>query len=294
MRDIALLVNPTSGRGRARQAGHRAAERLRRDGASVTELVGTDAAHALRLAERAVADGTDALVVCGGDGVMNLALRAAVGTSTPIGLVPAGTGNDYARMMGVHGSDPETAARVVLTGGTIAIDAGRCGEHWFGTVLAGGFDARVNERTNRMSWPRGTWRYNLAVLVELARLRPLDYTLELDGRTWHTSAVLVAVGNGTSYGGGMRICPGASWTDGWFDVTVIGPVAARRLVRVLPTVYDGRHVEYPQVTTVRARRVSVSTPGVTAYADGEPLQRLPLTAECVPRAVNVLVPAGQF
>ncbi|ASU81263.1 sphingosine kinase [Actinopolyspora erythraea] len=290
MRDIALLVNPTSGRGRAREAARRAARRLRRDGASVTELVGTDGAHALRLAEHAVAAGTDALVACGGDGIMNTALRAAVGTTTPIGLVPAGTGNDYARMLGLHGSEPESAARVVLAGRTGAIDAGRCGEHWFGTVLACGFDAKVNERTNRMSWPRGKWRYNLAVLAELARLRPLDYTLELDGEPWRTSAVLVAIGNGPSYGGGMRICPGSSLVDGWFDVTVIGPVAARRLVRVLPTVYSGGHVAYPQVTTVRARRVSVSTPEVTAYGDGEPLARLPLTAECVPRAVNVLVP----
>ncbi|SFD61795.1 diacylglycerol kinase [Actinopolyspora alba] len=291
MRDISLLVNPTSGKGRAREAARRAAERLRRDGASVTELVGTDAAHAARLAEHAVASGTDALVACGGDGIMNIALRAAVGTATPIGLIPAGTGNDYARMLGLHGSDPEDAARVVLAGVTSAIDAGRCGEQWFGTVLACGFDAKVNERTNRMSWPRGKWRYNLAVVAELAKLRPLDYRLELDGESWETSAVLVAIGNGPSYGGGMRICPGASCVDGWFDVTVIGPVAARRLIRLLPTVYDARHVEYSQVTTVRARRVSVSTPGVTAYGDGEPLARLPLTAECVPGAVNVLVPA---
>ncbi|MDP9642389.1 diacylglycerol kinase (ATP) [Actinopolyspora lacussalsi] len=291
MRDISLLVNPTSGKGRAREAARRAAERLRRDGASVTELVGTGATHAARLAEHAVASGTDALVACGGDGIMNIALRAAVGTVTPIGLIPAGTGNDYARMLGLHGSDPEDAARVVLAGVTSAIDAGRCGEQWFGTVLSCGFDAKVNERTNRMSWPRGKWRYNLAVVAELAKLRPLDYRLELDGESWETSAVLVAIGNGPSYGGGMRICPEASYVDGWFDVTVIGPVAARRLIRLLPTVYDGRHVEYSQVTTVRARRVSVSTPGVTAYGDGEPLARLPLTAECVPGAVNVLVPS---
>lgn len=290
MRDISLLVNPASGKGRAREAARRAVGWLRRAGASVTELVGTDAAHALRLAEHAVASGTEALVVCGGDGIMNTALRAAVGTATPIGLIPAGTGNDYARMLGVHGSDPETAARVVLDGGTRALDAGRCGEHWFGTVLAGGFDARVNERTNRMSWPRGEWRYNLAVLVELARLRPLDYVLELDGERRRTRAVLVAVGNGPSYGGGMRICPDAVPDDGLLDVTVIGPVAPRRLLRVLPTVYSGKHVEYSQVSTFRARRVSLSVPAVTAYADGEPLAEAPWDVECVPRAVNVLVP----
>ncbi|NHD17805.1 MULTISPECIES: diacylglycerol kinase [unclassified Actinopolyspora] len=290
MRDISLLVNPASGGGRARETARRAIDWLRRAGAVVDELVGGDAAESAELARRAVASGTDALVACGGDGVVNLALRAAVGTTTPIGLIPAGTGNDYARMLGLHGSAPETAARVVLDGGTRAIDAARCGDRWFGTVLAGGFDARVNERTNRMSWPRGKWRYNLAVLAELARLRPLDYALELDGERRRTRAVLVAVGNGASYGGGMRICPDAVPDDGVLDVTVIGPVTAGRLVRVLPTVYSGKHVDHPQVSTFRARRVSVSVPGVTAYADGEPLAGTPLEVECVPRAVDVLVP----
>ncbi|NYH80278.1 diacylglycerol kinase (ATP) [Actinopolyspora biskrensis] len=287
---IALLVNPASGGGQARDAARRAARSLRAGGAVVDELVGCDAAESAELARRAVHAGVDALVACGGDGIANIALRAVVGTSTPMGLVPAGTGNDYARMLGIHGSDPETAARVVLDGGTRVIDAARCGDRWFGTVLAGGFDARVNERTNRMSWPRGKWRYNLAVLAELARLRPLDYVLELDGERRHTRAVLVAVGNGPSYGGGMRICPDAVPDDGLLDVTVIGQVAARRLIRVLPTVYSGKHVEYSQVSTFRARRVSLSVPGVTAYADGEPLAGAPLDVECVPRAVDVLVP----
>ncbi len=292
--DVAMLVNPASGGGRAAGAARRAIDHLRGAGVGVAELAGRDEAEALGLARDAVARGTGALVACGGDGIVNVALQAVAGTRTPFGVIPAGTGNDHARMLGISRHDPVAAARVVRDGHARPIDLGRVtgagGDRWFGTVLAGGFDAKVSDRTNRMSWPRGRLRYNLAIVAELAALKPMEYVIELDGRRWETRATLVAVGNGRSYGGGMRICPSAVDDDGRFDVTVIGEVPARRLVRVLPTVYKGTHVDYPQVTTYRARSVAVSTPGVTAYADGERFMPLPVTCECVSRAAFALVP----
>ena len=126
--------------------------------------------------------------------------------------------------------------------------------------------------------------------LELAALKPMEYVIEMDGQRWETSAMLVAVGNGQSYGGGMQICPSAIDDDGQFDVTVIGETSVGRLVRVFPTIYKGRHVDYPRVNTYRARSVTLSTPDVTAYADGERFTPLPVTCECVPRAAVVLVP----
>lgn len=292
--EVALLVNPTSGDGRAAAVAARVADYLRRSGVVVDELRGRDQTEALELARRAVERGTGALVSCGGDGIVNVALQAVAGTSTPFGVIPAGTGNDHARMLGIPRNDPMAAARIVLEGRVRPVDlgstTGQRGQRWFGTVLAGGFDAKVTDRTNRLSWPRGKARYNLAMLIELAALKPMEYVIELDGRQWETSAMLVAVGNGQSYGGGMRICPSAVDDDGLLDITVIGETSVGRLLRVFPTIYKGRHVESPRVATYRARSVTLSTPGVTAYADGERFTSLPVTCDCVPHAALALTP----
>lgn len=284
--ELSLLTNPRSD---ALTAKH-ALDTLRAAGCSVRVLAGRDEPESLALARRAVAEGTGALVACGGDGMVNIALQAVAQTATPLGVIPTGTGNDHARMLGIPLHDPAAAARIVARGTSRPIDLGRVGERWFGTAFAGGFDAKVSDRANRLRWPRGKLRYNLAVLAELSVLRPLRYELELDGRVLHTEAMLVAVGNGSSYGGGMRVCPAAELDDGLFDVTVIGPTDRARLVRLLPTIYSGAHVRYPQVSTYRASRVRLSTPDLLGYADGEPFERLPVTCECVPAAARVLVP----
>jgi diacylglycerol kinase (ATP) len=148
----------------------------------------------------------------------------------------------------------------------------------------------VNERANRMSWPRGKSRYNLAILAELGVFKPLPFVITLDGERWETEAMLVAVGNGTSYGAGMHVCPGAELDDGELDVTVLGPVGKLRFLRTFPHVYKGTHVELPEVQVRRAKVVHLESPGVIAYADGERLAPLPVTCECVPGALTVYAP----
>ncbi len=168
------------------------------------------------------------------------------------------------------------------------------GDAWFGSVLASGFDSRVTDRGNRMRWPRGPRRYDVAMVAELAALRPVPFRLRLDGGPWReTDATLVAVGNAASYGGGMRICAGARVDDGLFTVTVVGEVSRTTLLRVFPRVYRGTHLDHPAVSVSEAARVEIDAPGVTGYADGEPLGPLPLTAVCVPGAVRLLAPGGQ-
>ncbi|WP_052850719.1 diacylglycerol kinase [Streptomyces avicenniae] len=293
--DTTVLVNPAAGRGHGRSAARRAVGALEAAGLTVHTLVGQDAADALRLARRAVADGTRALIAVGGDGVASLALQAVAGTDTPLGLVAAGTGNDLARACGLPIGDPAAGGRVLaaaLTAGAYRrIDLGRIGGTWFGGVLATGFDSRVTERGNRMSRPRGRLRYDLATLAELATLRTLPYRIRLDDGPWREmDATLVAVGNGSSYGGGLRICPAAALDDGLLDVTVVGPCSRTTLVRVFPRVFRGTHVSHPAVTVHRAARVTLEAPGVTGYADGEPVGPLPLTARCVPGALRLLAP----
>ncbi|MEV4439287.1 diacylglycerol kinase [Streptomyces sp. NPDC049577] len=291
--DITLFVNPTAGRGRGARAAQPAARVLRAAGYSVRTVLGLDAADALRRAREAVADGTGALVAVGGDGMVSLALRAVAGTLTPLGVVAAGTGNDFARAAGLPVGDPAAAARVIAASlkddGGRPVDLGRVGDTWFGTVLASGFDSRVNDRGNRMRFPTGRLRYDLALLAELAALRPVSYRIRLDdGPERRIPATLIAVGNGGSYGGGMRICGNARLDDGLFDVTVVGPCRRSTLLAVFPKVYRGTHLGHPLVRTYRAARVTIDADGLTGWADGEPLGPLPLTAETVPGAVRLL------
>ncbi|MFE6483825.1 diacylglycerol kinase [Streptomyces sp. NPDC057757] len=293
--EITLFVNPTAGRGRGAHAAQPAASALRAAGFSVRTVVGENAEDALTRARAAVAEGTGALVAVGGDGMANLALQAVAGTRTPLGLVAVGTGNDFARALGLPVRDPAAAGRVIAealkTERLRAVDLGRVGGRWFGTVLASGFDSRVNDRGNRMRWPVGRIKYDLAMLAELAAFRPLSYRITLDdGEVREIEATLVAVGNGPSYGGGMKICAGAELDDGLFDVTVVGDCGRTTLLKVFPKVYRGTHLDHPKVTAYRAARVALAADGVTGYADGEPLGPLPLTAECVRGAVRVAIP----
>ncbi|GGW51434.1 diacylglycerol kinase [Streptomyces griseoloalbus] len=293
--EITLFVNPTAGRGRGARAARPAASALRDAGFSVRTILGENAEDAAARARAAVADGTGALIAVGGDGMANLALRAVVGTGTPLGLIATGTGNDFARALGMPLREPAAAGRMIADalkcGRVRDIDLGRVGDRWFATVLASGFDSRVNDRGNRMRLPAGRFRYDLAMVAELAAFRPFPYRITLDGGDVHeVEATLVAVGNGSSYGGGMRICPGADLTDGLFDITVVGDCGRATLLRVFPAVYRGTHVEHPEVTVFRAARVELAAAEITGYADGEPLGPLPLSAHCVRGAVRVVGP----
>ena len=168
------------------------------------------------------------------------------------------------------------------------MDLARCGTKYFVTVLAAGFDAVVNERANRMTWPRGQMRYNLATLAELRTFRPISYTLDLDGRTRRLDAMLVAVGNGPSFGGGLRITEGAILDDGFLDVVIIKPMSKAGLIKTYPKLFKGTHVTHPQYEHHRVRSVTVAAPGIVSYADGERFGALPLTVECAPGALTVL------
>jgi len=295
---VALLTNPTSGKGRGARGREAALDVLRGTDVEVLDLVGADADEALALARSAVPD-VDALVVCGGDGLVHLAVQALAGTGTALGVVPAGTGNDVARYLDLPRRDPAAATHVVLDAlrrpqdkrRRRRIDLARAGDKHFVTVLAAGFDAKVNERANAMTWPHGQMRYNIATLAELRTFTPISYTLDLDGETRSLEAMMVAVGNGPSFGGGLRITEGAVLDDGLLDVVIIKPMGKGELVRTYPKLFTGTHTTHRQYEHHRVRRVTVAAPGIVTYADGERFGPLPMTVECAPGALEVLTPA---
>lgn len=310
---LVLLVNPSSGGGRGAVVGDAAVVRLRGLGHSVEVVRAPDAATAELVAAQVVArtgdQAPDALVVVGGDGVVHLGVNVVAGSRVPLGVVPAGTGNDLARAWGLP-SDPVAAVDTIdaclRLGSLLHVDAVRAesvdgsggGARWVAGVVAAGFDAVVNERANGWRWPRGAARYNLAIARELPLFRPVPYRLVLDGQVWETESLLVAVANTSSYGGGMTIAPDASPTDGLLDVVVVKPVPLHRFVRLFPQVYAGTHVELDVVEVRRAASVEVGVDGggrhprrIVAYGDGERLGPLGRRFTAVGRALSVLSPA---
>jgi diacylglycerol kinase (ATP) len=291
-RDLTVLSNPASGTGLAGRTTDQVAARLHDAGFSVHRLQGRDADEAGDLARAAVAAGVETLVVVGGDGLVHVAVQALAHSATALGVIPAGTGNDAARYFAVPRTDPLRAADVVIAGRRRVVDLARTGPTYFLCVLSAGFDAVVNERANGMRWPRGQMKYNLATVAELRTFRAIDYTLDLDGEVRRVSAMLVAVGNGPSFGGGLRICEGADLTDGRLDVVFFHPVSKPDLVRTYPRLFNGTHRDHPAYEHHRVRQVTVAAQGITAYADGERLGPLPLTITADPGALRVLVGEG--
>lgn len=294
-RTIAVAINPTASFGRGRSVGPHAVDLLRDQGHLVHELVARDLDGLRADAAARLASGVDALAVVGGDGMVNLAVELTVGTGIPIGIVPSGTGNDVARELGIPLDDTEAAVQRMLDAldrGPRVIDAARIdhgsGSRRFVGVLSAGFDAVVNERANRMRRPRGPSRYTIALLIELARLRPIDYRLVIDGVEHRERALLVSVGNSTSLGGGMRVTPAALLDDGLLDVMLVRPLSRFAFLRIFPRVFAGTHVTDPRVVMMRGRRIRIEAAGIVAYADGERMAPLPIDVEVEPGALRVL------
>ena len=268
---------------------------MRAEGIEVKVLAGRTPRAAIEQCREAIDDGVDLVAASGGDGLAHLALQAvadatAAGNAVTLGVVPAGTGNDLARLLDVPVGDPLAAAGILTSGRTRTLDLIRTigvRTAWVATVVALGFDARVAHRVAGWRRPHGALSYRIGVLAELATFRPLSYRLAIDELEMDLDAMLLAVGNGPSYGSGMRICPAADPADGQLDLTVVRKVSRLKLLQVFPTVYTGDHVKLPQVATFRAARIQVSGPKLQGYGDGESVGPLPLTLEVRSAAVRV-------
>lgn len=290
---LTLVANPSSGRGRVARMLPAIQAALAAEGIDARVAVSRDAEDLRSSVRRARDAGDERVIVCGGDGTLHLAAQELAGGDTALGIVPAGTGDDNARTLGIPRGDVAAATRLAATGAVSRIDLGRVvvadgTERVFLGVLSSGFDSLVNERANVMTWPKGNARYVVAILGELRTFRPVPYRAILDGRKVEGDAMLVAVGNGISYGGGMRVCPDAAPDDGMLDVTWLHGVSKATFLRVFPQVFSGSHTRSPHVSTTRATTLELDAPGQLAYADGERIGPLPATITVVRGALPVV------
>ena len=278
-----VVINPVSGSGKGAILGTEAAGFFSERRLSY-QIITATSADKLRSNLAEFLDSNvgliEGVVAVGGDGLVHLVLQLVVPRNIAFSAIPAGTGNDFVRALGWGLDEIKIQLNTVVSTPPAAIDLGLVDSEWFGAVLSTGFDSLVNEKANKMKWPKGPMKYNLAIAMELPKFKPLNYTIELDNQVIETEAMLIAVGNGGSYGGGMKVCPDAVMSDGLFDVMVLRPVSKVEFVRVFPTVFSGKHINHKQVDIYRTKRVSLHAPAV-AYADGERIGGLPVRAECI-------------
>lgn len=300
-RRIVVAINPSAAFGRASDAGPRTVELLKAAGHEVQPIVAPDYARLVDRAGEAIAVPPDAFIVVGGDGMVHLGANLLAGTGIPLGLVPVGTGNDLALSAGIARHRVEAAVSQLLGAldhGARSLDTGiaewaedgvQHRRRFLGAVSCG-FDAIVNERANRMRHPKGASRYTIALARELARLRPIAYRIEWDGGVIEQPGALVSVANNRSIGGGMRIVPEASMTDGLLDLFVVEALGRLEFLRLYPLVFSGGHASDPRVTILRTRRARVEAADVVAYADGERLGPLPIDVTVDPASLEFLWP----
>jgi len=283
---LILFANPTSGRGK----GAKVLSIIENFLASNNEKFKTVCTDTLKqslvnLAESLQDNPGAKVVVIGGDGMVHAAINNIKENS--IGVIPAGTGNDFARALGLPLDDPIENIRKVLAADVNLVDLGKVGNEYFAAICSTGFDSVVNERANKLKWPHGKMKYNIAMLLELPKFKPTNYEIIIDGEKLQRQAMLIAIANGLSYGGGMKVCPAAEIQDGLLDIMILAPVSTLEFIRIFPSVFKGLHVTHPAVSIFRGSSIQITADAI-AYADGERIGTLPIDVSVSPKQLKVL------
>ena len=293
---VAVVANPTSGRGKGAKLIPKVDALLSSLGVPHTLLLSRSAADPERMARQAASDGAGIVAALGGDGHVGNVANGLIGTDAALAVIPAGTGNDFARHLGIDRKDPLGAARLLGSPATRRIDVVRVehsdGERYFVNVAGTGFDAEVNEHANKVSFLKGNLKYVYSTFVTLSRFKPGQFRIVVDGSEHDVAGMLVAVGNGVSYGGGMKVTPDALLDDGVLDLCVLGAVPKLTFLKTFPKVFSGKHVTHPSVQMLRGKVIEISADRpFQVYADGERFGRLPATFTVIPDALSVVAPA---
>lgn len=290
-----LIVNPKAKHGRALFFARRAQEQLRQHGWQCDLMPSESADHVRQLTEGAVQQGMDVVIICGGDGTIHQAAQVLAHSETPLGIIPCGRGNDLARALSIP-LDASAAASVIAQGHTKAIDLGVVHGRYFCGIVTCGFDSEVAAFAYRQQKIPGGWvgYFSIALLL-LACYRFREVQVEGDDIAFDGKVLLVATANCPAYGGGMWIAPTAKLDDGLLHVCIVRETSKWRILRLLPTVFTGKHVNEPEVILHAVRKVHLrSDEPLPLFADGEPVGTTPADVTVAPKALRVFVPKGKF
>jgi YegS/Rv2252/BmrU family lipid kinase len=284
-----ILVNPSAGGGRAHDLLPQLEGALRDRDVSYRLVMTTALDHGVDEARAAAAAG-EIPVVMSGDGLVGQVGGALVDTGVPLGVIPGGRGNDFARVMGIPREIPE-AVELLALGTTRTIDVGEVNGRRFLGIASCGFDSECNRIANETRFVKGNLVYAYSVPRALAAWKPVRFEVTLDGELHEFTGYSVAAANSKAYGGGMFMAPDAELDDGLLDVVWTGQVSKLHFLANLPKVFKGRHIDNPEVTVLRASEVKIKADRpFEVYADGDPIADLPATIRVLPRALEVIAP----
>jgi diacylglycerol kinase (ATP) len=292
---VVVVANPTAGRGKGAKLIPKVDALLRSLGVAHTIRICESPEDPERQAWLAANDGADIVAALGGDGQVGACANGVMGTDSALAVIPAGTGNDFARHLGLDRKDPLAAVRLLASPTFKRIDAVKVTtperERYYVNIGGAGFDSEVNEHANKVRRLQGTAKYIYSTFVTLARFAAGEFLVKVDGKDHQFKGMMLAVGNATSYGGGMRVTPDARSDDGLLDVCVIQELPKWQFVKAFPKVFSGKHVGHPAVTMLRGKQIEISADRpFQVYADGEPVGCLPATFTVLPSALRVVVP----
>lgn len=304
-----VIINPSSGNGKVKKKWKKIVKKeLDVMNVNYTEYFTTGPEDAITKIGLEI-DNFDGFVSVGGDGTANEVLNGILLSTVEQGkpndkllvIIPGGTGNDLATAMGMPNKNLEESCNVFKTGKLRKVDAGRAsginfsGEsvtRFFCGVLSTGFDAEVAIKTNSgAKWLPGTFNYVKSLLTTLIKMKTRGYAFKVDSEEHTENGILLAVGLGPYYGGGMMICPNAKVDDGKFDVVFLKKVSRRTLLRVFPKVYDGKHLTHPAVTEYETESINISNTIDTYWqVDGEVIGFTPVSITTAKESLNILAP----
>lgn len=294
MKPIGVLVNPAANRGRGNLVGEQVFAQLAKAGVAAINLTADSATAAAKKAQIAISDQEiSGVIAVGGDGTTQLGVNICVPNQIPLGIVPAGSGNDQARELSIELGNPKAAIDNILESLTTPrrVDVMRVAtedrELWSLGSISAGFDAICAKRANGLKWPKGPNSYVAAMLLELPSFRPIEYHVTADGEHRTFKAMLCGVANVKNFGGGMRISPHSDITDGELEVFILHEVSRPRLLKIFPTVYQGGHLKFPEVEIFKAKSIRIENASYPISCDGEIVGQAPFSAEVHPGALQV-------
>lgn len=293
MKPLGVIINPAANRGRGNLVGEKALAAFAASDVQTVNLSG-ESQEDVRQKVTLSAKDLGGLVAIGGDGTSQLGVNLAMEHSLPLGLVPAGSGNDQVRELNIALDDTASAVANIVG----ALECPRAVDvmwvetdyrkFWSLGSISAGFDALCAERANRLVWPKGPNSYVAALFLELPRFKPIVYRVEADGVSREIRAMLCGVANVKNFGGGMKISPQSEITDGELEVFILHEVSRPKLLKIFPTVYKGEHVNYPEVEIFKASNVRIENDGFPMTCDGEIIGPAPFSVQLHPKSLSLL------
>lgn len=287
------IVNPTAGNGKAGHLGHDLPARFAAAGIDLHVAITQWAGHGTQLAEEAVAQDWDGVVAVGGDGTVHEVVNGLGDAPIPLGILPVGTGNDFARALGIP-KNLNQCIEVIAAGHRRRVDLGEINGRRYVQVAGIGFDAQVAAAVtaHRQRLPGGgVLPYLWGILQQMVSYRNSLLTITIDGKTHQQPTLLIAAGNARFYAGGLKICPHAEIDDAMLDVCIVGDLTHLQRLNVLARVFSGSHIQHPSVSYHKATDIRVEGPShLLIQADGQIIGHLPAHIRVIPRAIDVFAP----